>query len=126
MTFDGKLQEALNIILENILTLVVYTYVDEVAEFIVYSYADIDQEFFRKTEESIFFNLGIKCEIVDFREFDENDKLEIISTAQLMYAESEIIQMVFEAAAFEGIEQLVENKLNAIKRKNETGTYYLS
>lgn len=127
MTYEEKLVEAVDIILENILTPIIYLYLDEIAEFIVYSDSRaLADETLHNTEELIYKNLGIKVEIVDMREFDEADRSSIVMNADIAYAESDEMLELFENAMFEDLEMLAADKLFALDRKNETGTYYLS
>lgn len=127
MTYEEKLNKAVDIILENILTPVLYMYDDELTEFIVFSDSRaLDSDIFRRTEAEIYFNLGIKAEIVDMREFDHSDRTEIMLNAELLYSESNEMLATFEAALFEDMELQTIERLLAIERKSETGTYYLN
>lgn len=127
MTYEEKLTKAVDIILENILTPVLYLYEDEVAEFIVFSDSRIQSgDIFRRTEAEIYFNLGLNTEIVDMREFDHSDRTSIMLNAELVYSESDEMLATFEAALFEDMELQALDRLLAIERKNETGTYYIN
>ncbi len=127
MTYEEKLAEAVDIILENILTPIIYFYLDELAEFIVYSDGRaLSDETLHSTEDLIYKNLGIKVEIVDMRQFDKADRSRIVMNADIAYTESDEMLELFENAMFEDLEMLVADKLFAIDRKTETGTYYLS
>ena len=127
MTYEEMLDKAIDIILENILTPVLYMYDDEVTEFIVFSDSRVmDGEVFRRTEAEISFNLGMNVEIIDMREFDQSDRMEIMLNAELLYSESDVMLASFEKALFEDMELQTFEKIIAIERKNETGTYYLN
>ena len=127
MTYEEKLDKAIDIILENILTPVLYMYDDEVTEFIVFSDSRVmDGEVFRRTEAEISFNLGMNVEIIDMREFDQSDRTEIMLNAELLYSESDVMLASFEKALFEDMELQTFEKIIAIERKSETGTYYLN
>ena len=127
MTYEEKLNKAVDIILENILTPVLYMYDHEVTEFILFSDSRVmDGDVFRRTEAEICFNLGMNVEIIDMREFDHSDRTEIILNAELLYSESDVMLASFEKALFEDMELQTLEKLIAIERKNETGTYYLN
>ena len=127
MTYNEKLEKATDIILENILTPVIYMYEDEIIEFIVFCDSRImSDDVFRRTEAEIYFNLGLNTEITDFREFENSDRTEIIINAELLFSESDEMLSAFEAALFEDMELRTFDKIIAIERKNETGTYYLN
>ena len=126
MTDEEKLVSAVDIILERILTPIVYVYAEEVYEFIVFSDTNTSEDVFRLTEEMIYFNLGINVEILDLRDFDENDRAAIASYAHVAYAENEFMQALFQTAINADSERVSELKRLAIKRKNDTGTYYIN
>ena len=126
MIDNDTLQEVVNIILDRILTPVLYMYADEVLEFICFADNNISDEEFRATEEALLFNLGITAEIIDIRSFDENDRVEITNTATLLYAEDDIFKMLFEAAMSADKERMLGFKRETLTRKNETGTYYIN
>ena len=126
MTEEEKLAEAVDIILENILTPIIYMYVDEVVEFIVFCDSETPADVFRRTEELIFFNLGLRVEITELREFDEGDRVDISQSAYIVYAENEFMPMLFETAMTSDIETIQLMKKELLKRKTDTGTYYMS
>lgn len=126
MTEEEKLAEAVDIILENILTPIIYMYVDEVVEFIVFCDSETPTDVFRRTEELIFFNLGLRVEIIELREFDESDRVDIAESAYIAYAENDFMPTLFETAMTTDIEAIRLMKRELIKRKTDTGTYYMS
>lgn len=126
MTEEEKLAEAVDIILENILTPIIYMYLDEVVEFIVFCDYDTPAEVFRRTEEIIYFNLGLNVEIIELREFDEGDRVDIAESAYIVYAENESMPMLFETAMTADVEMMQLWKKELLKRKTDTGTYYIS
>ncbi len=126
MIEEEKLIGAIETILDNILTPVIYMYMDEVIEFVCFCDANVEEEALRKTEEIIYENYGISSEVLDIREFDESDRCDIVTNAELVYAVDDIVKMLFETAMFADIDSIMEQKRDAIKRKSETGTYYLN
>lgn len=117
---------AADIILENILTPILYYYVDEVYEFILFSDANTSIDCFRRTEEAINLNLGINAEIIDLREFDMSDRLDIVHDAYLAYCEDDTTEKMFQSAMLADMYSYELTKQLAIKRKRETGSYYIS
>ncbi|MCH5212828.1 MAG: hypothetical protein J1G06_07425 [Oscillospiraceae bacterium] len=126
MTEEEKLAEAVDIILENILTPIIYMYIDEVVEFIVFCDSETPSNVFRRTEDLIFFNLGLRVEITELREFDEGDRVDIAESAYIVYAENEFMPTLFETAMNTDIEMIQLWKNELLKRKTDTGTYYMS
>lgn len=126
MTDEKKLREAVNIIIERILTPVLYVYCDEILEFICFSDSKTDLEDFADAEAAIYVNLGLKSEILDIREFPEDERVEIINNAELAYAEDEFVKMLFETAMMADNDRTQKLKKDMISRKLETGTYYIN
>ena len=117
---------AADIILENILTPILYYYVDEVYEFILFSDANTPEECFRRTEEAISMNLGISAEIIDLREFELSDRLDIVHDAYLAYCEDDTTERMFQAAVMADMCNHELTKQMSIERKLTTGSYYMS
>lgn len=126
MIEEEKLIGAIETILDNILTPVIYMYMDEVVEFVCFCDGNIDDEVLRKTEEIIYTNYDICAEVLDIREFDEADRCDIVTNAELVYAVDDIVKMLFETATFADVQMIMEEKRAALERKAETGTYYLN
>lgn len=126
MTDENILQDSVEIILDRILTPIIYLYADEVFEFICFPNSNISDEDFKEAEESLYLNLGIKAEIIDIRNFTESERLEITKSAQLLYAEDEIIKMLFETATAADNERSIKYKKELLLRKKDTGSYYIN
>ncbi|MDD6564894.1 MAG: hypothetical protein PUF08_07420 [Clostridiales bacterium] len=126
MIDEKTLNEAINIILDRILTPVLYMYEDEALEFICFADSNISDEDFYEAERALYVNLGINAEVIDIRSFDECDRVEITKTAILLYAEDELVKTLIETSISADKERLMAIKRLTVTRKNETGTYYLS
>lgn len=124
MLDEKTILEAVEIITDRLLTPVLYMYEDEAVEFICFCDGKTEMEDIRETEKSVYINLGIKVEIVDIREFEETDRVEIIKNAMLVYAVNDIVRMAFESAMVSDLEKQSLKKQELIKRNDETGTYY--
>lgn len=123
---DEVLQAAVDIITEKILTPVLYMYIEEVVEFICFSDSKTPQEDFDEAERAIYTALGLKCEIVDIREFDEADRLEITKTAEAVYTADPILRSLLESAMAADVQHIALKKAAYLERKNDTGTYYVN
>lgn len=126
MIDEKILIEAVDIILERILTPVIYLYSDEAMEFICFTDTNTSEEDFYDTQAALFLNLGITAEVVDIRNFEHADRVEITKTGQLLYAENEAIQTMFEMAMIADEARVNANKKESLMRKEETGTFFAS
>ncbi len=126
MINETELQTAVEIITERILTPILYMYEEEVTEFICFSDSNAPQEDFDEAERVVFETLGLKCEIIDIREFPESDRLEIASAAQTVYSADPFVQMMFESAIHADVQRLADEKSLLIQRKSDTKSYYLN
>lgn len=126
MIDENTLRDAADIILDRILTPVLYMYDEEVLEFILFTGTDVSDDVFRDAEQALMTELGLCAEIIDIRNFDVNDRVEITASAELIYAEDEIVKTLFESAMSADRDRMLGIKDAALARKQETGTYYIS
>lgn len=126
MNNEQSLQEAVNIILDRILTPILYVFRDEILEFVCFPDSKTNPEDFYDTEKAIYENLGLRTEILDIRDFPEEERMEIINNAELAYAEDDLVKMLFETAMIADNDRTQNYKKELISRKNETGSYYIS
>lgn len=116
--------DAVDIILEHILTPVLYMYEDEAVEFICFPDGNIPEEDINETECELASRLNLTAEIVDIRSFDEADRVEITKSARLLYSENEFVKLMFETAMAADKERLMCDKREIISRNADTGTFY--
>ena len=126
MINDETVDKAVEIILDRILSPVIYMYADEAIEFICFADGNTQEQDFLDAEAALMINLGISAEIIDIRSFDEADRVEITQTAELVYAQSELMKTLFESAMAADKERVITEKTKIIDRKADTGSYYLS
>ena len=126
MINDETVDKAVEIILDRILSPVIYMYADEAIEFICFADGNTQEQDFLDAEAALMINLGISAEIIDIRSFDEADRVEITQTAELVYAQSELMKTLFESAMAADKERVITEKTKIIDRKTDTGSYYLS
>ena len=118
--------DAVDIILDNILTPVLYMYEDEAIEFICFPDGNISEEDINQTELELARRLSLNAEIVDIRSFDESDRVEITRNARLLYSENEFVKLMFESAMAADKARLMCDKREMISRNAETGTFYVN
>ena len=126
MIDENTLTEAVNIILDRILTPVLYMYEDEALGFICFTDSNIADDDLRDAEAVLSETLGINAEIIDIRNFDEADRVEITNTAELLYAENDMVKLLFETAMAADKERMMKAKRDTVTRKKETGTFYMN
>ena len=124
MLEERTIQKMVEIITEKILTPVIYMYEDEVVEFVCFCDGNTPIQDFRDVEHEVFARFGVNIELVDIREFEERDRWEIITNADLVYMVDEIIKAAFESAMLADLEKLHSANNEIIERYNVTGSYY--
>ena len=123
---EGELlNEIVGVITERILTPVLYMYCDELVEFVCFCDMNMPIDELRETEREVYDRFGVGAEIVDIREFDESDRMDIVMNAEIVYTANDIIRTLFEGAMFADMEASNKRRGEVIDRINKTGTYYM-
>ncbi len=118
--------ELIKIICENVLTPVIYMVVqDDMLNFICFCDKKIKIQDLYETKLKIKNLAGKNAEIMDIREFDESERLDIISNAELIYSEHPLIEKVFAQSMMEDLKLSLEERSDVLKRHRESGTFYL-
>lgn len=124
---DYKLKnKALDIITESILTPIIYLLEDEnQAEFICFCDEQIEPEIFTKTQARLEKLLNTRVVILDIREYDPIDRLEIVSSGEVIYTANPVFEKMFAISMTEDIQRNQMRKSDLIKRYNSSGSVYL-
>ncbi|MCX7714990.1 MAG: hypothetical protein N2171_04615 [Clostridia bacterium] len=69
--------------------------------------------------------LECEVEVLDMREFDEADRIEIIRRANLIYCKNTLEKKIFEMETVAAYRELVEQRKSFMERKQECATFYL-
>ena len=118
--------EAVRIIEDSVLTPVIYmAETDFKAEFICFCGAALSEEEAFGVGDKLTRLLDKPTELVDISEYNENDRLEIIQTAELVYSEDPLIEQMFTLGMAEEYRRVQEQKKSMLRRMSEIGTYYL-
>lgn len=126
MTDINKISEAVRLILEKILTPIIYMYETESKiEFICFCSAAVSDDELYSVSEKLTEILSCTVELIDIYEYNENDRIDIISSAELVYSEHPIIEQMFELSMAEEYRRVQEKKQDMLKRKHESGAYYI-
>lgn len=125
MTDDKTINNIIDIITDRILTPVLYMYKADNLEFICFCDGNMPISEFREVERDIINIIGVSVEIVDIREFEEAERLDIICNAELVYTANEIIKMAFERAMMADAQRLHKDSMETLERGKETGSYYM-
>ena len=117
---------AVQTIQNKILTPIIYMCENEYkTEFICFCGAEASDEDFFETGETLTKEFDFPTEVVDILEYDVNDRIDIISNAELVFSEDPVIEQMFAMSVSEELRQERERKLSMMKRMNENGSYYL-
>ena len=126
MADTEKIINAVQIIHEKILAPVIYMCEDEhKIEFVCFCGAKTSRDDFFDAGEKLCEIFSVPVEVVDILEYDAEDSMEIIDSAQLVFSEDPIIARIFEVGLAEDLKRSRMELSDMIKRKTETGTYYL-
>ncbi|HIT85259.1 MAG TPA: hypothetical protein IAA60_05045 [Candidatus Ornithomonoglobus intestinigallinarum] len=94
-------------------------------EFICFCFAEVTDDELFELGERLTRELNVTAEVVDILEFTIADRLDIISNTQLVYCEDPMIEQMLAMSVVEESRQEREKVRSMIKRKNESGSYYL-
>ncbi len=120
------MDKLIQIICENVLTPVIYMLEqNDLLDFICFCDKKITVQDLYDTQQKIKNLTGKKAEIIDIREFDESERVDVISNAVLIYSEHPLIEKVFAQSMMEDFKISMEERNNVLKRHRESGTFYL-
>ena len=119
-------QKAAEIINEYILTPVIYMFDDkEQTEFVCFCDLNIESHEFVKAEERLCGLLRKPVVLMDMREYDEVDRMGIISDGELIYSAHPLFAHMFERTMIEDARMREIQKSEMVKRYNASGSAFL-
>ena len=122
----NEISHAVQIIENNILTPVIYMNEMEYGiEFICFCCYDITDEELFELGEKLTQLLNIPVEVVDIMEYNINDRMDIVSNAELVYSEDPLTEQMLTMRVAEEHKQEREKMKSMLRRKSESGSYYL-
>lgn len=122
----NMISQAVQFIQNRILTPVIYmSETDYKIEFICFCSAEVSDEDLFEAGECLTKLLNRPTEVVDILEYNENDRMDIITSAVLVYSEDPIIEQMFTLSMAEEFKRVQEQKKSMLRRKSESGSYYL-
>ena len=120
------INKAVSIITQKLLTPLLYKLEDEVSiRFIGFFDTNMDFSEITATEEAVSAYVDFPLEIIDIREFEVSDILNIIETAELVYSMHPVMENFFGSAIANELEIYKQIKQSYVERKNTTGTLYI-
>lgn len=124
---DYSLKErSAEIINEHILTPVIYMLESDFQiEFVCFCDTNIEAEQFARTEEKLNNLFDVDAVIMDIREYDEMDRMEIIQNGELIYTAHPVFEQLFASSMAEDVRIKAIEKSELIKRYNASGSVYL-
>lgn len=124
---DYKLIEKVTgIITDRILTPIIYMLEDEAqVELVCFCDANIEAEVFAETEKQLEELLQKPVVLLDIREYNEYDRMEIISDGEIIYTANPIFVKMFAASMAEDAQRSIIEKTELLKRYSNSGSVYL-
>ena len=121
-----SIDKAVSIITQKLLTPLLYKLEDEISiRFIGFFDTNMDFSEITATEEAVSAYVDFPLEIIDIREFEISDILNIIETAELVYSMNPVMESFFGSAIANELEMYKQVKQSYVERKNTTGTLYV-
>lgn len=122
----NKIAQAVQMIENNILAPVVYMNETEYGiEFICFCCYDVTDDDLFDIGEKLTEILGVPAEVVDIMEYNINDRLDIVKNAELVYSEDSLMEQMLTMSIAEEHKQELEKMKGVLRRKSESGSYYL-
>lgn len=119
-------EKMVKIISQNILTPIIYMIENEkIIDFICFCDRNITMQEIYNVEQIIKNETGKNVEIIDIREFDESERLEIVNTATLIHSEHPLIENIFTQSMIEDYKIAMDERRNVLLRQKELGICYL-
>lgn len=119
-------EKMVKIISQNILTPIIYMIEnEEIIDFICFCDRNITMQEIYNVEQIIKNETGKNVEIIDIREFDESERLEIVNTATLIHSEHPLIENIFTQSMIEDYKIVMDERRNVLLRQKELGICYL-
>ena len=121
-----KIKIATKLISEKLLTPLLYKLDDQDSiKFIGFFDTNIDEEDITNTEAAVASYLDVSVEIIDIRNFEMVDIIDIVENSEIVYSTHPIMENFFGNAIMGELEMYKQMKSNYIERKNSTGTCYI-
>lgn len=124
---DYKLIEKITgIITDRILTPIIYMLEDEAqVELVCFCDMNIEAEVFAETEKQLAKLLPKQVVLLDIREYNEYDRIQIISEGEIIYTANPVFEKLFAASMAEDAQRSMIEKNELLKRYSNSGNVYL-
>lgn len=124
---DKRIEDKIiKIFKEKILTPILYmVQYDDIVDLVCFCDRSITMQTIYDTANEIQKQIDKQVEIIDIREFDEADRIEIMKNAQLLYSEDPIIERIFEESMLEDFRIMLNQREETMSRYIENSTPYL-
>lgn len=124
---DKRIEDKIiKIFKEKILTPILYmVQYDDIVDLVCFCDRSITMQTIYDTANEIQKQIDKQVEIIDIREFDEADRIEIMKNAQLLYSEDPIIERIFEESMIEDFRIMLNQREETMSRYIENSTPYL-
>lgn len=124
---DTKISDKIvKIFKERILTPILYMIENEdVVDLICFCDRSMDINTMYDTTIELRNETGLQFEIADIREFCEEDRVDIMSNATILYSEDKIIEMIFEKSMLDDYNNMISKRTEMMVRYEENNSPYL-
>ena len=123
---DRTKRKIVSIFNERILSPVLYMVeYDDIVDLICFCDRNIIIGELYDTAKALQTAIGKQFEIVDIREFDEADRIDIIHNAELIYSEDRLIERIFEQSMLEDFEIMMREREEAHIRYEDNHSPYV-
>ena len=123
---DRTKREIVSIFNERILSPVLYMVeYDDIIDLICFCDRNIIIGEIYDTAKALQAAVGKQFEIVDIREFDEADRIDIMNNAELIYSEDRLIEKLFEQSMLEDFEIMMREREEAHIRYEDNHSPYV-
>ena len=121
-----KVDKIVNIFKKRILTPILYMVENEdVVDLICFCDKNMDIKTLYDTTIELEKETGLQFEITDIREFCEEERVDIVSSATLLYSEDKIIEMIFTKSMLEDYGKMIKKRSEMLIRYEENHSPYL-
>lgn len=122
---DKMKERIISVFNEHILSPVIYMEEnDDIVDLICFCDRNILMGDLYAAQSALRNETGRRFEIIDIREFDMADRLDVMKNAELIYSEDRLVERIFERSILEDFETMQQERSDALVRYGDTSSPY--